>query len=324
MSGLTDIEVTEYVKAKHLGRQVLSIGDHVMRTPSPKFLALCFAFLAVAAGSTAFIGVSFALRLIPPGPLMLMRFVVASACFGGLLLLGMVKLPARRDLPPLVLISLLGHAVYQLALSVAQTRITAGMAGVLIGLVPAMSALLAWSVLGERLSRRGWMGIAVAFGGVVLISLEKGSIGFDPMALLALVAAAASAGYFILQKPWLLRYTALDLAAYGIWSATAAMLVFAPAVPGAFASATTATLLTVAYLGIVPTAFGYTMWGLALACAPASEVASLLYVGPVVTFLLAWAILSEVPTPAILLGAACALGGVGLVNSGRTVRAAGG
>lgn len=293
-----------------------------MPTPSPKFLALWFAFLAVAAGSSAFIGVSFALRFMPPGPLMLMRFTVASVCFGGLMMLGLVKLPARRDLLPLVLISLLGHAAYQLALSIAQTRITAGMAGVLIGLVPVMSALLARPILGERLSQRGWMGMALAFGGVVLISLEKGGTSFEPMALLALVAAAASAGYFILQKPWLARYTALDLAAYGIWSATVAMLVFAPAVPDALAGAPPATLLTVIYLGIVPTALGYTMWGLALARAPASEVSSLLYVGPVVTFLLAWAILAEVPTPAVLLGAVCALGGVALVNGGRGIRRA--
>ena len=290
-----------------------------MPTPSPKLLALWFAFLAVAAGSSAFIGVSFALRSMSPGPLMLMRFTVASACFGGLLVVGLVKLPARRDLLPLVLISLLGHAIYQLALSAAQTRITAGMAGVLIGLVPVISALLALPILGERLSQRAWMGMALAFAGVVLISLDKGGIGFEPMALLALVAAAASAGYFILQKPWLTRYAPLDLAAYGIWSATTAMLVFAPAVPNALAGASPATLLTVIYLGVVPTALGYTMWGLALARAPASEVSSLLYVGPVVTFLLAWVILAEVPTPAVLLGAVCALGGVALVNSGRSI-----
>ncbi|WP_051948939.1 DMT family transporter [Methylosinus sp. PW1] len=280
-------------------------------------MALLLAFLAVVAWSSAFVGIRFALQEVSPGTLVLLRFLVASCCFIALERAGRIRWPAGRDVPTLVLIGVLGHAVYQFALAAAQVSITAGMAGVLIALAPALSALLAIPVLGERVSRRAWIGMVVAFGGVLLISLE-GDRGFhfEPGILLGLVASAASASYFILQKPWLVRYSAIDLTAYGVWSATLAMLVFAPGMPLAVTEVSLPTALTVAYLGVVPTALAYTLWSLALARAPASKVSSLLYLEPVATFLLGWVILGEIPTPITVLGAICALGGVALVNPG--------
>ncbi len=224
-------------------------------------------------------------------------------------------LPARRDLPALLFLGLLGQAAYQFALSSAQTRITAGVAGVLIAFVPVLSALLAIPILGERLSARKWWGMALAFAGVVLISFGANDhIGLEPMALLGLLAAAASAGYFVLQKPFLTRYSALDLTAYGVWTCMAATSLFAPELPRLLADVSSSTLFAVVYLGIVPTAVGYTLWAYALARASASQVSSFLYLEPVATFLLAWLLLSEVPTAAAILGAGLAVAGVALVN----------
>ena len=150
---------------------------------------------------------------------------------------------------------------------------------------PALAALLAVPVLGERLPRRGWAGMALAFAGVALIGTGAGGgIRFEPMALLGLGAAAASAAYFVFQKPWLARYGALDLTAYGVWTGAAAMLVFAPDLPRTLAAATAPALLAVLYLGLVPTALGYMLWTYALARAAAGRVSSLLYLEPIATF----------------------------------------
>ncbi len=278
--------------------------------------AMAAALAAVLAWSSAFVGIGFALRAVPPGQLVLLRFLVASACFAALAATGRVRRPALRHLPALILLGLIGQVAYQLALSAAQTRITAGEAGVLIALVPALAALLAVPVLGERLSGRGWTGMTLAFAGAALIGAASAGDGlrFEPMMLLGFGAAAASATYFVFQKSWMDRYGALDLTAYGVWTGAAAMLVFAPGLPQTLSAASTPTLLAVIYLGVVPTALGYALWAYALARAPAGRVSSLLYIEPLATFALAWPLLGEVPSTMTLLGAAMALGGVILVN----------
>ncbi len=147
-----------------------------------------------------------------PGAIVLLRFLIASSCFLLLALVGWVRWPKITDLLPLGMLGLLGHGIYQLALSISQTGITAGTASVLISTVPVFSALLAMPALGERISIRGWMGIAFAFAGVLVVNVTKShALLFEPMALVGLVAAAASATYFVLQKPWLSRYRAIDL-----------------------------------------------------------------------------------------------------------------
>ncbi len=173
--------------------------------------------------------------------------------------------------------------------------------------------------LGERISIRGWMGIAFAFAGVLVVNVTKShALLFEPMALVGLVAAAASATYFVLQKPWLSRYRAIDLTAYGVWAGTVGMLVFLPDLPSALTSASWSTLLAVAYLAIVPTIVGYSLSSYALARTSVSSATSLLYLQPAMTFILAWLALGEVPAPSAMVGGVLALLGVALVNTSRT------
>lgn len=295
-------------------QQAVPSPDPVAHLTAP-MPALAAALVAVLTWSSALVGIGFALRSISPGQLVLLRFLVASACFAALAMLGQVRLPERRDIPALVLLGFVGQVVYQLALSVAQTSITAGTAGVLTALIPAFAALLAIPVLGERLSGRGWWGMALAFVGAALAATGTGgSVRFEPMGLLALGAAAASATYFVFQKAWLARYGALSMVAYGVWTGAAAMLVLAPGLPRTLAVATTPALLAALYLGVVPTALGHALWAYALARAPAGRVSSLLYLQPIAAFAFAWPLLGEVPTATTMFGAVAVLGGVMLVN----------
>lgn len=282
-------------------------------------IALASALGAVVLWSSAFVATRAALREIEPGPLILLRFIVASACFAAVAARGGVRLPRRADAPGLLFLGFLGHPAYQSLLAVAQTRITAGVAGVIIAFAPALSALFAIPLLGERLSPRKWRGMALAFVGVALIGLETdgGAPRLDPMALLAFLAAVATAGYSVLQKRFLARYDALDITAYGVWTCLAATCVFAPQLPDALARASPTALACVVYLGVAPTAIAYTLWSNALARAPAGRVSSLFYLSPPMTFSLAWLALGETPAAPTLLGGALAIIGVTMVNGRR-------
>ncbi|HSV31856.1 MAG TPA: DMT family transporter [Atribacteraceae bacterium] len=280
-----------------------------------KLSPLGLIFASIIMWSSAFAGIRAALVAYPPGHLAFFRFLVASLVLGIYSLTGDIRLPDRKDIPILGLLGFLGITVYHIALSYGQLTVTAGSASLLIASSPVFIALLAHFFLGERLSRWGWTGIAVSFLGVVLIALGEGGIfQFERGAFLVLTAAVSTSLYFVFQKPYLCKYSGLELTTYIIWAGT---LFMAPFLSGFFRTLIQAPFQSTAaviYLGVFPAALAYVLWTQAFSRYPASRMASFLYLSPVLAILIAWLWLSEVPTWLSLVGGGIVLGGAGLVN----------
>jgi drug/metabolite transporter (DMT)-like permease len=266
--------------------------------------------------ASAFPGIRAALPAYPPGELALLRFLVAS---GVLLIFAAVTRmspPRVADLPAIVGLGLLGVTAYHVLLNFGEVTVTAGAASMLIALVPIFTALLARLYLRERLRLWGWVGISVSFVGVTLVAFgEGGDLSFEPRALLVVLAALSGAHYAVLQKPLLARYGSLRLTTYGILAGTIPLLFFAPGLARSLREAPAESTLAVVYLGVFPAALAYVAWNYALSRAPASVVASFLYVPPVLAIFIAWVWISELPTFLSLLGGAIALVGVLIVNT---------
>jgi len=227
-----------------------------------------------------------------------------------------MPLPKVRDLPAILLLGFLGITVYHVALSHGEVTVTAGAASLLIGSGPVFTALLATLFLGERLKVWGWLGIAISFSGVALIALGEGEgVSFDPGAFLILLAALGISLYFVFQKPYLKKYSAVQFAAYTIWAGTLFMLIYLPGLAPAVRSAPLGATLAVVYLGVFPAALAYVSWSYALSRSPASIAASFLYLSPVLATLIAWVWLREVPVVLSLAGGGLSLCGVVLVNT---------
>ena len=70
--------------------------------------------------------------------------------------------------------------------------------------------------------------------------------------------------------------------------------------------------LSVCYLGVFPTAVGFTTWAYALARTPAGKMGATTYLIPAITVLLSWAVLGQVPGWLALSGGALCLVGVAI------------
>ena len=200
-----------------------------------------------------------------PGQLALLRFGIASVVLLVYALITRQPLPSPRDLPMMLVLGFLGFFVYHVGLNTGEQVVQAGAASFIIAIVPVFSTLLAVIFLKERPTVLGWVGIGISFGGVALISIGSGAgFKFEPAALLIVIAAVAESIYFVLQKPFLRRYTGLQLTTYTIWTGTLCMLVFLPVLIKQLPVAPLSSTLSIVYLGIFPAALGYVLWAYAL------------------------------------------------------------
>lgn len=254
--------------------------------------------------------------------LTLVRHLVASAAFVPVLLAARKRLlPRRVDAPFFVLLGTLGMFVYHLSLNAGELRVSAGAASLIIASAPALTALFAWAITGERLPAAGWAGSLVAFTGVALIVLgDSAGLSFDPFAGFVLLSAVSTSLYFVLQGRMFSRYAAVQVTAFVTWGGTLPMLVFLPGLAGDVADAPRSALAAALYIGLFPSALAYTLFAFAQSRAPVTQVTTFLYTVPIFSLLLSWWWLGEVPTVLTAIGGVVAIAGIVVVNRSRRPR----
>ncbi|ANU11861.1 hypothetical protein BBH88_17200 [Planococcus antarcticus DSM 14505] len=252
------------------------------------------------------------------GQNVLVRFLIASVLFLIFALWPGTKfrLPQKGDIIPILVLGWIGISVYHIFVTFGMETISAGTAGMLVGSGPIFTALIAFFILKERLTGIGWIGLGIGFIGILFIAFGSAgaSLTLTNGALLVLIAAFASAIFFVFQKPLLTRYSAIELTAYFTWAGTLPFLIFSPGLFTAMQGATPEAHLATLYVGVFPAAIAYVTWATALSLANASSVSSLIYLEPAVAIVVAWMWLHELPTPLSLIGGVIAIGGVMIVN----------
>jgi drug/metabolite transporter (DMT)-like permease len=212
---------------------------------------------------------------------------------------------------------LLWFAAYNVMLNEAEQRIDAGTAAMLVNIGPVLIALLAGFLLGEGFPRLLLAGCAVAFAGAIVIGFATSEVSVTAGwgAALCLAAAVAYAGGVVAQKPLLARASALKLTWIACTIGALACLPFAPALAREVERADGGSIVWVVYLGVFPTALGFSTWAYALARTSAGRMGSTTYLVPPLAVALGWAFLGETPPALAFLGGALCLAGVYLARS---------
>jgi drug/metabolite transporter (DMT)-like permease len=228
----------------------------------------------------------------------------------------------RRDLGGVIICGLLWFGAYNVLLNQAERTVDAGTAAMLVNIGPVFIALLSGLLLGEGFPRRLLLGCVIAFAGSVTIGLATSTRGLQAGfgAVLCIAAAAAYAGGVTAEKPLLARHSALTITWLACTVGAFACLPFAPQLVHEVARADAGTITWAVYLGLVPTAMGFSFWAYALARTSAGRLGATTYLVPPVAIVMGWLLLGDVPPQLALGGGILCLAGVAVTRGARLPR----
>ena len=282
--------------------------------------ALIAAGITVVLWASAFVGIRDIADTFSPGSIALGRLAVAVLALAPLLLRQGWQPISRRNAVLIVASGLLWYALYFVVLNEAERHVDAGTASMLVNTGPIFVGLFAGLFLGEALPRRLLLGLAVAFGGAAVVGIAtsngaSGSALSTEGIVLCLVAAVSYAAGVTLQKPASASVPALQLTWLACLTAMIATLPFAPQLLGELGAAPLPKLGWLVYLGLAPTALGFTTWAYALRRTPAGRLGVTTYLIPPVVIVMAWLLLGEVPPLLAIIGGAICVAGVIIVRT---------
>jgi drug/metabolite transporter (DMT)-like permease len=235
------------------------------------------------------------------------RALVAAALAAILLAVRREKLPERRDLPRFAIVGLgvvIGFPVFT---SLALEHTSSAHASVVVGLLPAATAVWAVARAGERPSRAFWLAAAAGLVAVLAFAATQGVHGIASADLFVL-AAVALAGLGYAEGGALSRR-------YGGWQVICwALILTAPflALPVTLAAshglhADATAWLGFAYVSVISMFLGFFAWYHALALGGVAKIGQVQLAQPVLTLVWAALILGERVTAAMVVAALAVL-----------------
>jgi drug/metabolite transporter (DMT)-like permease len=200
----------------------------------------------------------------------------------------------------------------------------ATLASLMHSLSPVLTAVLAAVLFGERLSRVQVAGFVVGVAGVVLVLGPDVSAGGGVVGLSLAVLSLLGLTFGTLGQRW------IGHAPDPLWSAAIQFTVSAPPVLvlAVLAEGThpvrdaTTGVLAVVYLAVVNSLLGLGLLGILVRARGAGAAASVFFLMPPVTALMAWVALGETLGPRELVGLAITVLGVAAATRGARVAAA--
>ena len=274
--------------------------------------------LFVLLWSTGFVFAKLAMSYAEPFTFLALRFAIVTALLGAIALL--THAPWPRSGSAVVHIAITGVLLHGLYLggtfAAIAAGVPAGIAALIVGLQPLLTATVVGPWLGERVRPVVWLGLVLGFLGVAFVLWEKlvvdkiawWAAGWSVLALFGITAAMLYQKRFCPTMDWrtggVIQYVA------------AALLMGLFALIGETGALEWAAdlLAALAWLVIVLSIGAVALLTWLIRRGAAARVASLFYLVPPVAALASWLWFGERLGPAALLGMAVTAFGVALAN----------
>ena len=278
--------------------------------------AMLLAFATIVLWSSGFVFTRIVVRHFNPYSLGLLRYGTASVVLIIIGFIWRVGFPRLRDIPLVLLLGALGFTVYMMAFNLAMTSITAATGSIVTATVPVMTALLSSLIFREKLSRIGWIAVGMEFTGILILTLWNGTFSIEIGLIWMILGAMSFASYNIIQRFATRRYTPLQATIYSIVAGTLLLMAFLPSAIQDVQAAPMTAILDVIYLGVFPSAIGFLLWTKALSLArQMNEVTNFMFITPLLSIMLEYIMIGELPDAGTIFGGTVVLLGVLLFNN---------
>jgi drug/metabolite transporter (DMT)-like permease len=223
----------------------------------------------------------------------------------------------KPDLYKIIALGVLGMAIYQSLAYFAATLTSATNMGIFLSLMPMIALAMSIVSLGHRLTAGALLGAVLSFAGVVVV-VSAGSLstllehGLNLGDAMMLVATVAYAAYSVLLKKWQLRLPPLQLLYLQVLVAMVVlfpMFLFSPK-----AGLNLSNVPLILYACIPTSMIAPLMWMQSISRLGPSRTTLFFNLLPILTALIAAAVLGEKLALYHLVGGALTLGGVVLAE----------
>jgi drug/metabolite transporter (DMT)-like permease len=276
--------------------------------------------MAVCFGGT-WVPAAIAVETVPPFAIAVVRFSLAAALlFAWGRLAGRPLSPIRRaDWPIVVGLALTAVAGYNWLFLTGLTLAPASDGAIIVpGLAPVFTAVIAGIVLREQLGMRGFLGLAIAAVGLVLVVGPSGTTGSDRLLgdLLFVAGAALWGVYSVLARFASRRFNAVSTSLYGI-ALGAVILVPLAIIEGGLGTlpdAPVAALAGIGYLAVFGSVAAFVLLNLGVARVGAARASAFALLVPIVGVLSSVLLLDERLGPLTVIGGVIVLVGLWLIE----------
>ena len=286
----------------------------------PNAFAPFIPLLFVVLWSTGFVGAKLGLPDCEPLTLLSLRYAAVLTLMGAFALFTRAPWPASPAQWGHIGVSgLLVHAIYLGGVFTAiRLGLPAGVTALVVGLQPVLTALGAGLFLRERVRATQWGGLALGLAGVVLVVAHKvaGSGGPAAATLLvpAVIALAGITAGTLYQKRFCPSFDLRSGSVIQFLPCLVATALVAWRTETMVVHWTPAFMFALGWLVLVLSLGAVSMLNVLIRSGSAVNVASLFYLTPPTTALIAWAMFGETLTGLALAGMALAVLGVWLAR----------
>lgn len=276
-----------------------------------------FPFLFVVLWSTGFIGARLGLPHVEPLTFLLIRYAAVLALMTLVALATKAPWPqSSNDWLHMGVAGLLIHGVYLGGVFIGiGMGLPAGVASLIVGLQPLLTAVGAGYLLGEVVHKRQWLGLLLGLAGVALVVAGKLGTGFGAMALLPVFVALLGITCGTLYQKRYCRPLDWRTGSVAQFVPTALLTLVVAYFTEDFRVEWTGELVfAIGWLVLVLSVGAVSLLNWLIRQSSAVNMASLFYLVPPSTALFAWALFGEVFSGLAMLGMALTVGGVYLAR----------